>query len=213
MCVFKKAFTLAEVLITLLIIGIIASITIPGLIADTQDQQYKVAWKKVYSDMDQATKRIMIDNGGTIAGLCDWGENNCLRNLYLSYLNYVKSCDNGQEYGNCWVNGGGVFLDGTSMDYFGNNAGLVLSNGASIDFYNDSKDCSFPIGSVLKCARIRVDVNGLKGPNKVSKDIFEILLQKNGIIPAGTQGDGQEPSVTCINGGNGIGCSAQYLYQ
>ena len=42
----RLAFTLAEVLITLGIIGIVAEMTIPTLMNNVQDQAFKAAWKK-----------------------------------------------------------------------------------------------------------------------------------------------------------------------
>ena len=41
-----SAFTLAEVLVTLAIVGIIASITIPALLNNIQEKELKTAWKK-----------------------------------------------------------------------------------------------------------------------------------------------------------------------
>jgi prepilin-type N-terminal cleavage/methylation domain-containing protein len=209
----QKAFTLAEVLITLLIIGVIASLIIPNLINDARDAELKTAWKKTFSDMDQATRKIMMDNGGTMKGLCSQFDHNCLKNIYLPYLSVIKSCSLGSSYGNCWVNGDVVWLNNVSMNTWGNNAGIVLNNGVFIDFYNDSITCSASVGSLSKCARLRADVNGFKGPNKVGKDVFVLTLMENGIKPGGIPGDGQEPSTTCINGGIGFGCAALYLYQ
>ena len=62
----KKAFTLAEVLLTLAVIGVVAAMTLPSLIQNTQKQQYFTAFKKIYSDLSQATMLIMLDNGGTM---------------------------------------------------------------------------------------------------------------------------------------------------
>ena len=45
----RKGFTLAEVLTTLMVIGVVAAMTIPTLINSTDDQQYKVAFKKAVS--------------------------------------------------------------------------------------------------------------------------------------------------------------------
>jgi prepilin-type N-terminal cleavage/methylation domain-containing protein len=45
----KKAFTLAEVLIVLAIIGIVAAITIPAMINSTQDNEYHTVLKKYFS--------------------------------------------------------------------------------------------------------------------------------------------------------------------
>ena len=50
----KLAFTLSEVLITLVIIGIVAAMTIPSIIQSTNDSQYKVALKKNYSNFSKA---------------------------------------------------------------------------------------------------------------------------------------------------------------
>ena len=59
----RKAFTLAEVLITLVIIGVIAAITIPSLINKTNEQETVVAVKKAYSILSQAYQRIVAENG------------------------------------------------------------------------------------------------------------------------------------------------------
>ena len=50
----KNAFTLAEVLITLGIIGVVAAMTIPTLISNTNGAQFKTAYKKALSTMNQA---------------------------------------------------------------------------------------------------------------------------------------------------------------
>ena len=49
-----KGFTLAEVLITLGIIGVVAAMTMPTLINSTQGAQYKTAYKKALSVLSQA---------------------------------------------------------------------------------------------------------------------------------------------------------------
>ncbi|MDR1167272.1 MAG: type II secretion system GspH family protein [Heliobacteriaceae bacterium] len=59
----KKAFTLAEVLITLGIIGIVAALTMPALISNYKKQETGVRLKKFYSSMSQAIKLSEADNG------------------------------------------------------------------------------------------------------------------------------------------------------
>ena len=46
----KKAFTLAEILITLGIIGVVAAMTIPTLVANYRTKALKSGFKKSYSD-------------------------------------------------------------------------------------------------------------------------------------------------------------------
>ena len=57
------AFTLAEVLITLAIIGVVAAMTIPNLMANNAKTEQVVALKSVYSDISQALKLMMVDEG------------------------------------------------------------------------------------------------------------------------------------------------------
>ena len=58
-----RAFTLAEVLITLGIIGVVAAITIPTLMANYQKAQYVTALKKAYSQINQVLVKIADDRG------------------------------------------------------------------------------------------------------------------------------------------------------
>ena len=67
----KKAFTLAEVLITLTIIGVIAAITIPNLMQKYTKHQYVVGLKKAYSVLQNAVKMIPITEG------CPSGDYDC----------------------------------------------------------------------------------------------------------------------------------------
>ena len=50
----KSGFTLAEVLVTLMIIGVIAAMTIPSLMQNTAQQEYKAGFKKAVSMLNQA---------------------------------------------------------------------------------------------------------------------------------------------------------------
>lgn len=59
----NKAFTLAEVLITLGIIGVVASMTLPALIQNNKNKEVEAKLKKVYSVMNQAILMSEIDNG------------------------------------------------------------------------------------------------------------------------------------------------------
>lgn len=59
----KKGFTLAEVLITLAIIGVVAALTIPSVIVRTQQQEFKTAAKKAYSVLSQAVQLTEVKDG------------------------------------------------------------------------------------------------------------------------------------------------------
>jgi len=198
-------FTLAEVLITLLIIGIISSIVIPALVNETQDAELHTAWKKTYSDFDQAIKRIMMDNGGTMIDLCSTASdvNNCFRSKLLIYLNYIKDCQSGSSEGICWGTWG--------IDH----GAFILSRGTLVktELGCNNCNCNSWHGTLPKCAMIWVDVNGFKGPNLWGKDMYAVQVLANGIKPMGAAGDGYSTCLPSTSYPLGYACSAMYLYQ
>lgn len=98
----NKAFTLAEVLITLAIIGVVAAMVIPSLINNIKNAQLVTALKKNYSTLSQATQMIVADNGGSIKGLCEDGDSDCMSDLYGQYTKNIKTCESDASLGTCW---------------------------------------------------------------------------------------------------------------
>ena len=64
--VMKRAFTLAEVLITLGIIGIVAALTIPALIQNYKNHETEARLAKFYSVVNQAIAMAEVDYGDKI---------------------------------------------------------------------------------------------------------------------------------------------------
>ena len=87
----EKGFTLAEVLVTLVIIGVVAAITIPTLMQNYKQNETSSKLKKFYSMMKQVYLKSELDNGK----FEDW-ENNISSEHYFTtylapYLNYMKT--------------------------------------------------------------------------------------------------------------------------
>lgn len=211
----NMAFTLAEVLIVLGIIGVVAEMTIPTLMNNVQDQATKTAWKKAFSELSQAYEMLIVDNGGIdIGGQCNDWDNICLRNLFAQKLIVSKTCDNPVSQG-CTV-ANSKFMDGStlvsSLDINSDAWPAVLTNsGFAIKFRYHTKGCDYTYPS--ECGWLQVDVNGAKKPNTMGKDIFLISLAKNKLIPEGAQGTSTDPATDCATGGTGRACAAKFLYQ
>ena len=75
------AFTLAEVLITLGIIGVVAALTLPTLIQNHQKQVYVTQLKKAYSTLNNAINKMAVDEG-----VVDWAQTQCGYQRYASTL-------------------------------------------------------------------------------------------------------------------------------
>ena len=90
----KGAFTLAEVLITLGIIGVVAAMTMPTLINSTQGAQYKTAYKKALSVMSQAVvMNIALDDydlSQTVAGTKNGKEADGVQSVYSLFKNRMN---------------------------------------------------------------------------------------------------------------------------
>lgn len=163
----KKGFTLAEVLITLGIIGVVAALTMPVLIGNYKKRQTVTQLKKVYSALQQSIQMSQYEYGD----ISDWDWTLDGNDFFMKYLaknfNVVKNC--GTEQG-CWNNTGILNLNGTQ---YSNNplmatgwSSLILSDGVYISLLKqDNTHVHF-----------MVDLNGSKKPDTFGKDIFEMTF-------------------------------------
>lgn len=98
----NKAFTLAEVLITLGIIGVVAAITIPNLISNYQKRVVETNLKETYSILQQAMKSAEADDIALDQYLGTTGMSNMKNwfNTYLApYIKYNRVC---YDKAGCW---------------------------------------------------------------------------------------------------------------
>ena len=184
----KAAFTLAEVLITLAVIGIVAALTLPGLIQNHNEKAWSTAkdlWEK---KLTETVRRMNTD--GVMTGH-DSTED--FMDTFKQYMKVIKTCDN-TDINKCYspkvVTTGSneepmeVETDGlTSASSMGlkewqtntNTMSFVVADGTTVIMaYQPECPYADPIedtGSQVSCMGYMVDVNGKKGPNRVGKDI------------------------------------------
>ena len=183
-----NAFTLAEVLITLVIIGVIATLTVPSLIQRTNNQEYVSGLKKAYSVLSQALQQIIADEGAPESSEDAWNAPNNITNTFKKHLNVVKECSNDcmkQRYKSLYGTAYGSSNWSISIDYQAGSGKLVLSDGMQIALggsVNCTASTHFNNGAGKICGRINVDVNGEKGPNKLGRDLFWFSITEDGRI-------------------------------
>ena len=181
-----KAFTLAEVLVTLAVIGVIGALTIPGLVQSYQEKQFKSALKKFYSDFAQVHMMVVADHNGSIKGVFPnaW---HMINDNYAKYFKYTKRCTSGSSQG-CWhKEGEWHYLNGIEGEVSA-QPGFILNNGMLVYIYAANlTNCVAGYFNDL-CGYFYIDVNGFKGPNIVGRDIFLIGFRKSDIIPLGRPG-------------------------
>ncbi len=167
----KSGFTLAEVLVTLMIIGVIAAMTIPSLMQSTSQQEYKAAFKKGISMLNQAiTLNYALDGRDAT----DFTGTNFFH-LMTQRLNVMSSKVQTQ-------------YDVYTADgmYFGPASGSV----AGLTGTACAIEATNPGAPTNVCSVVTVDVNGMKGPNKPSDsttrvyDIFTVAVYPQKALPA-----------------------------
>lgn len=158
----RFGFTLAEVLITLGIIGVVAAMTMPTLMNSTQGAQYKTAYKKALSAISQAiVLNVALDDynlADTTTATATTGTQN-MYSLFKNRMNVVKTGITSTGY--AITEGGAAFTQGST------NYTLFFNDGIAFSFPQDTAECNeTAVRAGTKC-RGFVDVNGQKGPNKV----------------------------------------------
>ena len=202
-----KGFTLAETLIALVIIGVIAALTVPSLINKTQNQETVSKLKKAYSTFSQVTNSIIAEKGTPRASYGGWATTkDDIYEIYKKYLINAKDC--GSVPG-CFTQEYFKTLAGAKTGNWDTTEGykkLVLSDGTQVIFENwIHADCNGDAnGSTNWCARIFVDLNGSKKPNIVGRDVFGFVIKEKSLQPIGCD------TYSC-EGTYGFGCTCKIL--
>ena len=211
----KIAFTLAEVLITLGIIGVVAAMTMPTLINQTNEKETVVKLKKVYSILQNAYKMAELEN----SEITNWYSSSGTQkdNMAMFYNNlkpYLKIAKDCGDKSGCLTEGPIKTLDGRDYNDYNNNSNeykFILTDGTTMWFYWNGGNACTP--DTDECGNIKVDINGKKGKYAFGRDVFIFDITPKGIVPAGMQGTtGASFEDRCNmskkTDANGYGCTA-----
>ena len=166
----KAAFTLAETLITLTIIGVVAALTIPNLISSYQKHTYVVGLKKAYSQLQNAIKMIPITQG------CPAGDLDCA-GWYEGWSNATNV--EGQEFEGHQSNKQTYLLSKQfKINKLCDNYSTDESCEKLLNHFSSSA-AAFITNDGMIFTSSGVDVNGFKGPNKWGRDQFFFEVATN----------------------------------
>ncbi len=174
----RFGFTLAEVLITLGVIGVVAALTMPSIINDIRNKQLHTAFKAAYSIFSQAMINMREEEGTGLRkafATYDLSLHAYPRaeEFYQKFYAYSKL----QVIGECKYSGKIRNFNKTA-DAYTSWAGKPSSGKESFDDLLSNGMCS----SILINAgqiNVAVDVNGTRGPNQLGHDIFYFKVDDN----------------------------------
>lgn len=160
-----SAFTLAETLLTLVIIGVVAAMTLPTLKNHADEQKFVAYTQKAFADVSDATARLETKYGDV--RFWDLSDINTVKNYYSTVLETVpftakswsSSSINGQSNGNITY-------------HFRTNNGFTWS--ISKVAYNSQ---------AANTVQVTIDVNGNLEPNVLGLDIHSFYILNDKIQP------------------------------
>lgn len=204
-----NGFSLAEIVVTLLIIGVIATMTMPSLMENVNRKEYATRLKTAYSALSQAVSKMEIDNG-PVGKNQYWTDAKQFWPLFTEQFNTFKICDPGEK--GCFTESIIKGLDGKDWSlYDGGGYTMRTTDGIAYNFYANEGTTECTVASKGVSAddeknafgRFLIDVNGEKGPNKFGEDVYFFCIIKNkGIVPAGS-GNTKD----CVRDGKSLGVS------
>ena len=197
----KSAFTLAEVLITLGIIGVVAAITMPVLISNVQDRVKQKRVENIKQKLSKVTDKMAVQSG-----LIGYGDTMAFVNEMSKHMKVAKVCDN-NHIANCWPtkevnlkdkgktwdiaktkNAKTLKISSDIADSWTDTVGIVTADGTPM-ILSYKKDCDFDVdksglvfnkdsamSNSMGCLSGVFDWNGGKNPNKLGEDILTIGL-------------------------------------
>ena len=203
----KIAFTLAEVLITIGVIGVVASLTLPSVIQNYKKQVTVAKLQKAYSVLNQAFQNSVADNGPSE----NWqeadeiGVREYFNTYWKKYFKKVDLCANYKECGYSdsapfsYLNGEKCFLALTpERVYF-----KTLENYVFI-FTDTTGEIFIP--------HIYIDINGAKQPNKLGIDVFMFeRISGKGILPYGYELPITQINASCNVANRGSYCARKIM--
>ena len=201
----RFGFTLAEVLITLGIIGVVAAMTIPTLIANTNGAKFRSQFKKSISTLNQAglmaqaqydfdyagtSTACALETGATehpdtVMTFCAILNGTLTGQTYIGGPDGLKRNNNGNEVQYSWVTTSqgeaGGLANGLAL---ANTINYTLADGSIVGFNKDAKGCELPIGTQLTDTVIKTgvlkDCTGYIDVNGVTLPNKEVTCSKEG---------------------------------
>jgi prepilin-type N-terminal cleavage/methylation domain-containing protein len=200
----KKGFTLAEILITLAIVGAIAAITIPTVLVNARQQAFITGAKKANQILNDALKRAQL-RSGPMRGWTFDNTTNVFERYFRPQMDSSRVCGfvaqanvaNGcfaQEYRQ--INNAVIAAHPADNTYQ-----VVLADGMAVGFMIGTNGAALgqcatgnPAGNEEArntrgiCGTFIVDINGASGPNLMGRDLFRFVMWGgiNAVVPDGT---------------------------
>ncbi len=168
----KSGFTLAEVLITLVIIGVIAAIIVPIMFYQLRNQELESRFKKTSSELQQALTKVKFDEGMTIYNNINQTGGKVAKILIKQFSKPATIINRGDILSKKIKNKAIQYtkFDGSEYNYATLDDGTIIVNDSFFIYINNDN-------YLLTNQEFIIDTNGFKGPNREGYDLFKYCLR------------------------------------
>ena len=168
------AFTLAEVLLTLGIIGVVSAMTVPSLMQNHQRKTYVTQLHKVYNELQQAFIQYQNDKNALNLKEAGLTSKESVKTFLNEYLKIIQGCD-------------GIVAPCFASSYKNINSGAVsvssVWNGYCVTLASGSSFCmDYPTLYGGSWGYVFIDINGKQGPNILGRDAFYLAVFTDGVL-------------------------------
>lgn len=205
-------FTLAEVLITLGIIGVVAALTIPTLMTAHKKHVTAAKLKRAVSSINQAIKLSESENGEVENWDRTLPQNEFIDKYFRPYMKITQVCnpvtDCGYKSDAPWIYLNGTERGAYSNPNFGDRTPFLTMDGFMYTYSIFPNDSDLIMSNNNRI--IIVDINGAEKPNQFGKDVFFLyrIEEEDSIIPYGADKTDGEIRRSCSKTGDGFYCAA-----
>ena len=205
-------FTLAEVLITLGIIGVVAALTIPTLMTAHKKHVTAAKLKRAVSSINQAIKLSESENGEVENWDRTLPQNEFIDKYFRPYMKITQVCnpvtDCGYKSDAPWTYMNGTTNGLYSHPNFGDRTPFLTMDGFMYTYSIFPNDSDLIMSNNNRI--IIVDINGAEKPNQFGKDVFFLyrIEEEDSIIPYGANKTDGEIRRSCSKTGDGFYCAA-----
>lgn len=194
-----KAFTLAEILITMGIVGVIAALTVPDLVSDYQNKAMAVKARKSVNDFETTLDQYLTAEGKQRFSQTTVITSKNLDSFVKENFRVIKTCS--AKSSGCFASENYISIDNkTSAKFECSKQSYILADSSAI--------CISPayMGTMYVITNISIDVNGPAEPNIGGRDMFSfaygnILAQKDEVLGGN--------ATNCEKSYTGAGCIAK----
>ena len=225
----RVGFTLAEVLITLGIIGIVSAMTIPTLVKNYQKKVTVTKLQKVHAVLNQIARMAVVD--GSIKGYTsgqDVSEEKTKEFFDTFWFQYLKSPKISEDGVSPYKIGMPYkYLNGAKVDiaiktlypsgrvFFTTSDGISywVNIGTTQNFYDEAGNIIDQKWYYISRVMVYADLNGTSEPNVLGKDIFQFKMDfdKGSAYPQGYDKSLTEINNNCKENGSGTMCLAKIM--